>query len=259
VSSPWLNSYPEGVPAEIDLGEYRSIIEILEQSCSRNKNQAAFVNFGTTLTYTELDIQTRNFAAWLQSKGLEKGDRIALVMPNILQYPVALFGAIRAGLVVVNTNPMYTAREMKHQLVDSGARAIVIVENVAHVLTEISSENPVEFVITTRIGDMLNFPKGLLFNFVMKYVKKEVPEWSLPGSVSFTEALREGKNLQFEKVDLGHRTATWWPICSNPGTGWGQRASVRASKPSLPRCRFTISLPSPRTASCSWLWAAPIY
>jgi len=204
VSSPWLNSYPEGVPAEIDLGEYRSIIEILEQSCSRNKNQAAFVNFGTTLTYTELDIQTRNFAAWLQSKGLEKGDRIALVMPNILQYPVALFGAIRAGLVVVNTNPMYTAREMKHQLVDSGARAIVIVENVAHVLTEISSENPVEFVITTRIGDMLNFPKGLLFNFVMKYVKKEVPEWSLPGSVSFTEALREGKNLQFEKVDLGH-------------------------------------------------------
>ncbi len=131
MSAPWLDSYPEGVPAEIDPGEYRSIIEILEQSFSSHKDRAAFVNFGTSLTYEELDTQTRNFAAWLQKKGLEKGDRVALVMPNILQYPVALFGALRAGLVIVNTNPMYTAREMKHQLVDSGARAIVIVENFA--------------------------------------------------------------------------------------------------------------------------------
>ena len=203
MSAPWLNSYPEGVPAEIDLGEYSSIIEILEQSCSSNKDLAAFVNFDTRLTYAELDLQTRNFAAWLQKKGLEKGDRIALVMPNILQYPVALFGALRAGLVIVNTNPMYTAREMKHQLVDSGARAIVIVENFASVLSEIRNEVPVEFVITTKIGDMLNFPKGLLINFVMKHVKKVIPEWNLPGSVSFTDALKEGKNLKFEKVDLG--------------------------------------------------------
>jgi long-chain acyl-CoA synthetase len=204
VSTPWLNSYPAGVPAEIDLGEYDSIIEILEQSCAKNKDRAAFVNFDTRLTYAELDIQTRNFAAWLQKKGLEKGDRIALVMPNILQYPVALFGALRAGLVVVNTNPMYTAREMKHQLVDSGARAIVIVENFANVLTEIINEVPVEFVITTRIGDMLDFPKGLLINFVMKYVKKVIPEWNLPGSVSFVETLKEGKKLEFEKPDLDH-------------------------------------------------------
>ena len=203
MSAPWLNSYPEGVPAEIDLGEYSSIIEILEQSCSRNKDLAAFVNFDTRLTYAELDVQTRNFAAWLQKKGLEKGDRIALVMPNILQYPVALFGALRAGLVIVNTNPMYTAREMKHQLVDSGARAIVIVENVASVLSEIRNEVPLEFVITTRIGDMLDFPKGLLINFVMKYVKKVIPEWNLPGSVSFNAVLKEGKNLKFEKMDLG--------------------------------------------------------
>ena len=203
MSAPWLNSYPEGVPAEIDLGEYNSIIEILEQSCSSNKDLAAFVNFDTRLTYAELDLQTRNFAAWLQKKGLVKGDRIALVMPNILQYPVALFGALRAGLVIVNTNPMYTAREMKHQLVDSGARAIVIVENFASVLSEIRNEVPVEFVITTKIGDMLNFPKGLLINFVMKHVKKVIPEWNLPGSVSFTDALKEGKNLKFEKVDLG--------------------------------------------------------
>jgi long-chain acyl-CoA synthetase len=204
VSAPWLNSYPEGVPAEIDLGEYNSIIEILEQSCSSNKDLTAFVNFETRLTYAELDLQTRNFAAWLQKKGLEKGDRIALVMPNILQYPVALFGALRAGLVIVNTNPMYTAREMKHQLVDSGARAIVIVENFASVLSEIRNEVPVEFVITTKIGDMLNFPKGLLINFVMKYVKKVIPEWNLPGSTSFTDVLKEGKNSKFEKVDLNH-------------------------------------------------------
>ena len=204
MSAPWLNSYPAGVPAEIDLGEYDSIIEILEQSCSKNKDQAAFVNFDTTLTYAELDLQTRNFAAWLQNKGLEKGDRIALVMPNILQYPVALFGALRAGLVVVNTNPMYTAREMKHQLVDSGARAIVIVENFANVLSEIRNEVPVEFIITTRIGDMLSFPKGLLINFVMKYVKKVIPEWNLPGSVSFVETLKAGKSLKFVKPDLDH-------------------------------------------------------
>ncbi len=204
MSGPWLHSYPEGVPAEIDPGEYSSIIDILEQSCSRHTDRTAFVNFNTRLTYAELDLQTRNFAAWLQKKGLEKGDRIALVMPNILQYPVALFGALRAGLVVVNTNPMYTAREMKHQLVDSGARAIVIVENFAHVLTEISSEVPVEFIITTKIGDMLNFPRRLLINFVMKVVRKAIPEWNLPGSVSFVEALKEGRNLKFEQVDLGH-------------------------------------------------------
>ncbi|MCH8056554.1 MAG: AMP-binding protein [Proteobacteria bacterium] len=204
MSAPWLDSYPDGIQAEIDLGEYGSIVEILEQSCSRHKDRTAFVNFDTRLTYAELELQTRNFAAWLQKKGLEKGDRIALVMPNILQYPIALFGALRAGLVVVNTNPMYTAREMKHQLMDSGARAIVIVENFAHVLTEISNEVPVEFVITTKIGDLLNFPKGLLMNFSMKYVKKVVPGWNLPGSVTFTETLKEGKNLSFEKPDLGH-------------------------------------------------------
>ena len=204
MNAPWLDSYPEGIQAEIDLGQYSSIIEILEQSCTRHKDRTAFANFGTRLTYGELELSTRNFAAWLQKKGLEKGDRIALVMPNILQYPVALFGALRAGLVVVNTNPMYTAREMKHQLKDSGVRAIVIVESFAHVLTEIRNEVPAEFIITTQIGDLLNFPKKLLMNFSIKYVKKFVPEWHLPGSVTFTETLKEGKNLKFEKPDLGH-------------------------------------------------------
>ena len=204
MSKPWLNSYPKGVPAEVDLTEYNSIIEILEQSCEINKNQAAYINFDTKLTFGELDTKTRDFAAWLQHQGLKKGDRIALVMPNILQYPVALFGALRAGMVIVNTNPMYTAREMKHQLVDSGARAIVIVENFAHVLDEIIKDVPVELVITTRIGDLLDFPKGLLVNFVMKYVKKVIPDWDLPGSLSLNEVLKKGSRLTFDKVEANH-------------------------------------------------------
>jgi long-chain acyl-CoA synthetase len=204
VSAPWLKSYPEGVPAEIDLREYGSIVEILEQSCAKNNEKVAFVNFDTTLTYAELDSLTRDFAAWLQKKGLKKGDRIALVMPNILQYPVALFGAMRAGLVVVNTNPMYTAREMKHQLVDSGARAIIILENFANVLSEIRNEVPLEFIITTSVGDMLDFPKGLLTNLVLKYVKKVIPEWNLPGSISFSKVLKEGKQSGFDQPELTH-------------------------------------------------------
>ncbi len=204
MSAPWLKSYPEGVPAEIDLGEYGSIVEILEQSCARNKEKVAFVNFDTTLTYAELDSLTRDFAAWLQKKGLKKGDRIALVMPNILQYPVALFGAMRAGLVVVNTNPMYTAREMKHQLVDSGARAIIILENFASVLSQIKDEVPVEFFITTQVGDMLDFPKGLLMNFILRYVKKAIPKWSLPGSMPFSKVLKEGKQLELQQPELTH-------------------------------------------------------
>jgi long-chain acyl-CoA synthetase len=204
VNKPWLDSYPEGVPAEVDLSEYNSIIEILEQSCAKNGDQTAYINFDSKLTYGELDSQTRNFAAWLQQQGLQQGDRIALVMPNILQYPVALFGALRAGLVIVNTNPMYTAREMKHQLVDSGARAIVIVENFAHVLDEIRTEVPLEYVITTRIGDLLDFPKGLLLNFVLKYVKKAIPDWKLPGSVSFSDVLKKGSGLTFNRVESNH-------------------------------------------------------
>jgi long-chain acyl-CoA synthetase len=152
------------------------------------------------LSFADLDRLTRDFSAWLQSRGLKKGDRIALMMPNILQYPVALFGAMRAGLVIVNTNPMYTARELKHQLNDSGARAIVIVENFAHVLEEIREDVDVEQVITTQIGDLLGIPKSILLNFVLKYVKKAVPAFDLPGAVRFNEALREGARLELEPV-----------------------------------------------------------
>jgi long-chain acyl-CoA synthetase len=204
VNKPWLESYPEGVPAEIDLSEYSSILDIFDQSCRKFSGQTAYVNFDKELSFDDLDRLSRDFAAWLQARGLKKGDRIAVMLPNILQYPVVIFGAMRAGLVVVNTNPMYTARELKHQLTDSGARAIVIVENFANVLEKVRSEVPVEHVITTQIGDLLGFPKSLLINFVLKYVKKAIPRFSLPGSTQLNAALSEGAGLPLEAVDLGH-------------------------------------------------------
>lgn len=202
MNQPWLDSYPEGVPAEIELGEYSSILDIFTQSCARFSEQTAYMNFGKELSYSDLDRMTRNFAAWLQSKGLEKGDRIALMMPNILQYPVAIFGAMRAGLVIVNTNPMYTARELKHQLTDSGARAIVVVENFAHVLEKIRHETPLEQIITTQVGDLLGFPKSLMINFMLKRVKKAVPAFNLPGSTRFNEALNKGSRMALTPVEL---------------------------------------------------------
>jgi len=202
VEKPWLDSYPEGVPVEIDLGEYSSILDIFNQSIERFGEQVAYVNFDHELTYRELDQKTRDFAAWLQSKGLNKGDRIALMMPNILQYPVALFGAMKAGLVIVNTNPLYTARELKHQLRDSGARAIVVVDNFANVLEKVLAETGVEQVITTQIGDLLGFPKRLLINFALKYVKKVVPGYRLPGSTPFNDALKKGNDLPLAPVNF---------------------------------------------------------
>jgi len=203
VNKPWLESYPDGVPAEIDLSAYRSIVDIFEDSCRRYSDRAAFQNFGTRMTYRELDHRTRYFAAWLQRQGLSAGDRIALMMPNILQYPVALFGALRAGLIVVNTNPMYTARELKHQLVDSGARAIVVVENFAHVLEEVLEDVPLDTVVTTGIGDLLDFPKNLLVNFVLRFIRKAIPAWHLPGSASFREVLDRGAKLPLQPVAVG--------------------------------------------------------
>ena len=174
---PWLKSYSPGVPANVDLSAYSSIVELLEQSCDKYKDRMAYHNMGAEISYGELDYLTRNFAAALQDMGLQQGDRIALMMPNILQYPVALFGALRAGLIIVNTNPMYTARELRHQLVDSGAKAIVVVENFASVLESVRDEVPLEHIITTGVGDLLNFPKSLIVNFVLRHVKKTIPAW----------------------------------------------------------------------------------
>jgi len=202
MEKPWLKSYPPGVPAQIDLGQFSSIVDVLEQSCTKYKDRMAYHNMGAELSYSELDYLTRNFATALQNMGMQQGDRIALMMPNILQYPVALFGALRAGLVVVNTNPMYTARELRHQLVDSGAKAIVVVENFAAVLESVRDEVPLEHIITTGVGDLLDFPKSLMVNFVLRYVKKSIPAWKLPGSVKFQDVLDKGSKLPLSPVNI---------------------------------------------------------
>ena len=203
VKKPWLDRYPEGVPAEIDFGSYDSILDIFDQSCAKFRDRTAYINFGRELTYGELDRLSRDFAASLQARGMRKGDRIALMMPNILQYPVALFGAMRAGMVIVNTNPMYTPRELRHQLRDSGARAIVIVENFAHVLQKVRDEVPLELVVTTRIGDLLGAPRSLLMNFVLRYVKKAIPDFSLPEAIRFNDVLKAGAGADLKPAGLG--------------------------------------------------------
>jgi long-chain acyl-CoA synthetase len=199
----WLKSYPPGVPAEIDPAQLRSLRELLEGACARYADRVAFVQMGTELTYHQLDLLTRAFAAWLQQAGLSKGDRIAIMLPNCLQYPVALFGALRAGLTVVNTNPLYTAPELEHQLVDSGATAIVVLENFAHVLQQVLPRTSLKRVLVTAVGDFLRFPKSHIVNFVVRHVRKQVPLWNIPGALSFKTAVHEGRTLQLKTVDIG--------------------------------------------------------
>jgi long-chain acyl-CoA synthetase len=200
----WLKSYPAGVPTDIDPGEYASIKDMFEEAAAAYRNLPAYTNMGATLTYAQLDELSRAFAAWLQKKsGLAPGDRVALMMPNILQYPIALYGVLRAGMVVVNTNPLYTARELEHQIKDSGAKAIVIVENFAHVLQQVLPHTSLKKVLVTRIGDLLGFPRGMVVNFALRYVRKQIPDWSMPGTLTFKSALAAGLGLKLEPVALG--------------------------------------------------------
>jgi long-chain acyl-CoA synthetase len=200
----WLNHYPPGVPADIDPEAYPSLKEAIEEAFTNYRQQPAFTNMGATLTYAQLDELSRAFGAWLQHKaGLVPGDRVALMMPNILQYPVALFGALRAGMVVVNTNPLYTARELEYQLKDSGAKAIVIVENFAHVLQQVLPRTNLKHVLVTGVGDLLSTPKGLIVNLVLRHVRKQVPAWKMPGSMSFKNVLGMGLGLKLAPVSLG--------------------------------------------------------
>jgi long-chain acyl-CoA synthetase len=202
-SRPWLAQYPKGVPAEIDLEQYRNIVSVLEDSCDKYRSKPAFENMGKTISYDELDRLSYQFACHLLlDLKLKKGDRVAIMMPNLLQYPVAIFGVLRAGLTVVNTNPLYTARELKHQLNDSGAVAIVVVENFANVVQEVIKETPVKHVFTTAVGDMLGFPKRLIVNFVLKYLRKAVPDYSLPGAVSFVDAVSAGAGKKLPTIDI---------------------------------------------------------
>ena len=188
----WLKSYPPGVPAEADVDAYESIVALYEESVRRFADRPAYANFDVTITYREMDERARALAAYLQGLGLDPGDRVAIMMPNLLSNPISIFGVLLAGLTVVNTNPLYTARELEHQLSDSGARAIVILENFAHTLTEVIGRTKVEHVILVRMGDGLGFPKSALVNFVVRRVKKLVPPFHLPGAVPFARALKEG-------------------------------------------------------------------
>jgi long-chain acyl-CoA synthetase len=199
----WLRSYPAHVPADIDGAELRSLKQLLEQTCAEHADLVAFVQMDTDLTYRRLDQLTRAFAAWLQQTGFRKGDRIAIMLPNTLQYPVAMFGALRAGLVVVNTNPLYTAHELEHQLTDSGATGIVVLENFAHVVQQVLPRTSVKHVLVTAAGDLLKFPKSFLVNFVVRHVRKQVPAWSIPGALSLRAALAQGTRLPLAPVDVG--------------------------------------------------------
>lgn len=196
----WFENYPEGAAREINPDQYESLVEMFERAVQRHPDIPAYINMGKILTYRKLEERSRAFAAYLQNElRLKKGERIALMMPNLLQYPIALFGALRAGLVVVNVNPLYTPRELEHQLNDSGAKAIVVVSNFAATLEKVVFDTQIKHVILTRMGDQLSFGKRTIVNFVVKYVKKLVPKYKLPHAVSFREALSIGKQRQYVK------------------------------------------------------------
>lgn len=198
----WQKSYPPGVPTDIELDRATTLVSIARESCRRFADKTAYISMGKTMTYAELDRLTRDFAAWLHANGLRKGDRVALMMPNLLQYPVCLFGTLRAGCTVVNCNPLYTAHELAHQLADSGARAIVVADNFAATLQKALPDTPLEKVLVTSIGELLGPLKGRLVDFVVRRVKRMVPAWSIPSAIRLGAALREGRDLPFNEVAL---------------------------------------------------------
>lgn len=191
----WLKNYTHGIPANINADQYSSVVQLIDEVFKKYKNQPAFSNMDKVLTFSQLDKKSNHFAAYLHSRGLKPGDKIALMMPNMLQYPIALFGALRAGLIVVNTNPLYTSHEMKHQFIDSGVKAVVIAENFASNLQKIIGETQISTVIVTSIGEMLGWMKGTVVNFVVRSVKKMVPAYKIANTVKFTDALEQGKRF----------------------------------------------------------------
>ncbi|MES2259768.1 MAG: long-chain fatty acid--CoA ligase [Pseudomonadota bacterium] len=200
----WLKSYPPGVPAEIDPNQYRSLVQLLEESFQKYAGRNAYVCMDKFLTYAELDLYSKRLGAWLQSRGLKKGARVAVMMPNVLQYPIAIAAILRAGFTVVNVNPLYTPRELEHQLNDSGAEAIIILENFATTLEQVLGRTKAKHVVVASMGDMLGTAKGLLVNFVVRNVKKMVPAYSLPNAVRFKDALSQGAGMKLAPVELQH-------------------------------------------------------
>ena len=199
----WLKSYPPGVPAEIDASRMNSLVQLLRQACTTYRDRASYEQMGRSITFAQLDELTRDFAAWLQAAGMAKGDRIAIMLPNTLQYPIALFGALRVGLIVVNTTPLYTARELQHQLEDSGATAILVLENFAHVVQEVAPHTSLKKILVTAAGDFLGFPKSWIVNYVVRHRRKQVRTWHLPGAIDFREAVRAGQKLPLNPVEVG--------------------------------------------------------
>ena len=203
MSHAWYSSYPEGIPHEADIFAYDSLVDVFETACGDYANNPCFCNFGKTISYQQLDGYTRDFAAFLQNQlNMKKGEKFAIMMPNLLQNPIAIFSALRAGLTVVNVNPLYTAEELRHQLCDSEATGIIVLENFATTLQTIISETPIKHVITTRMGDMLPFPKSTIINFVVKHIKKMVPDFKLDGSYTFNKALKLGEKSQYSRPEI---------------------------------------------------------
>ncbi|MBE7942546.1 MULTISPECIES: long-chain-fatty-acid--CoA ligase [Ramlibacter] len=200
---PWLAAYPEGVPAEIDAGQYGSLVQLMEEAYSRYGERTAYCFMGRDFSFAQTDALSQAFAAYLQGLGLARGDRVAVMMPNVPQYPIAVAAILRAGYVVVNVNPLYTARELEHQLKDAGARVIVIIENFAHTLEQCIAQTPVQHVVVAAMGDMLGTLKGTLVNYVVRRVKKLVPPWRLPSAVRWNDAVRRGRQAAFRKPDIG--------------------------------------------------------
>jgi len=203
VDRVWLKSYPKGVPAEIDVNVYASVRDVFDQVVAKFAERPAYTCMGKSITFAELDASSTAFGAFLQGRGLAKGARVALMMPNILPYPVCLFGTLIAGCTVVNVNPLYTARELEHQLADSGAEVIVVVENFAHTLQEVIARTKMKHVVVTSIGELMGL-NGMVVNFVLRYVKKMVPAWNIPGAIRLSEALEEGAKRKLERRPIGH-------------------------------------------------------
>ena len=202
-SKPWLKNYPEGVPENVDISGHSSLVALFEDSFNRFAQRTAYLYMGRALTYAQLDAQSRNFANYLQTLGLAPGARVAIMLPNVLQFPIAMIGALRAGYVVVNTNPLYTARELEHQLNDSGADVLIVLENFAHIFQSLLGKTHVKHVVVTSLGEHIGL-KGKLVDFVVRHIKKLVPQWDIPGHISFSKALAVGRLQQTQAVTLTH-------------------------------------------------------
>jgi len=261
---PWFASYPDGMPHEIDVEQYRSIVSALESTIDKYRDRPAYLNFGKILTYADLDRLSGQMASYLLHElKLKRGARVAVMMPNCLQFPISIFGILRAGLTVVNVNPLYTSRELHHQLQDSGAAALIVIDNFGDTAAQALPGTQVKHVVSTALGDMLGLPKGPLVNFVLRYLKKMVPDYEIDGAVRFRDALALGKGKSLPKLDIQPDDIAFLQYTGGTtGVAKGamlthrnlvanmQQASIwvgskagRARNTSSPRCRSTISSP----------------